>query len=113
MRGGRAVQEELGGVAGRLRGKNVHIVETEQCDAGIAGIPTWLGLKEKFSPAVMIHGGNFPHHLDTVTKSGRKRLEKYLAHEYALQDELRKYAAEQKRHLGGGRGGGAGAGGRP
>lgn len=87
----------LGGVAGRLRGKRVHIVETDSCDADIASIPSWLGLKKAFSPAVMIHGGDFPHHHDTVSDEGRQRLKRYLNHEYVLHEELRKYAAATQR----------------
>jgi hypothetical protein len=87
----------LGGVAERLKYKRLHIVETDTCNKDIARIPSWLGLKETFSPAVMIHGGDFPHHRDTVSSEGRARLKKYLAHEYALQDQLRQYAAAPQR----------------
>ena len=34
--------------------------------------------------------GDFPHHGDTISSEGRKRLQRHLAHEYALFGELQK-----------------------
>merc|ERR1711865_426852 len=38
-----------------------------------------------------VHVGHYPHHDDTVNDEGRARLRKYLAHEYALHEKLRRW----------------------
>ena len=82
----------LGGVLERLKGKDVYVIDTETCDAGIRGIPTWLGLNSTaFVMPPKVHVGHYPHHDDTVDDEGRARLRKYLAHEYALHEKLRRW----------------------
>ena len=82
----------LGGVLERLKDKDVYVIDTETCDAGIRGIPTWLGLNStEFVMPPKVHVGHYPHHDDTVNDEGRARLRKYLAHEYALHEKLRRW----------------------
>ena len=82
----------LGGVLERLKDKDVYVIDTETCDAGIRGIPTWLGLNStEFVMPPKVHVGHYPHHDDTVTDEGRTRLRKYLSHEYALHEKLRRW----------------------
>jgi hypothetical protein len=82
----------LGGVLERLKDKDVYVIDTETCDAGIRGIPAWLGLNSsQFEMPPRVHVGIYPHHDDGVSKDGRKRLRNHLAHEYALHDKLRRW----------------------
>ena len=80
----------LGGVLDRLKHKSVHLIQTETCDADMQAVPKWLGLSSSFERTEEKHTGSFPHHDDTVSPEGRKRLEKHLTHEYALLGELKK-----------------------
>lgn len=92
----------LGGVLDALEGKRIHLINTDHCTDDIADIPSWLGLTDKqgelnvFEDAPARHQGDFPHHLDEISDTGRERLTRHLAHEYALQQEIRKLADEQK-----------------
>jgi hypothetical protein len=77
----------LGGLLEQLKGKSVHVVNSETCDDDIAAIPRWLGQNASMA-AVEAHTGSFPHHEDTVSAEGRRRLRRHLAHEYAFISEL-------------------------
>lgn len=90
----------LGGVLELLKSKNIHLIHTEQCGKDIATIAKWLGLKgenSQFDPTPDKHQGDYPHHYDTLTATGRVRLQHHLRHEYALQAEIRKLAKNRNR----------------
>jgi hypothetical protein len=89
----------LGGLSSALMHKRIHLVETRSCDADIAKIPAWLGLKHPLIEQPPTHVGGFPHHLDKPSAEGMERLRRYLAHEYAFHDELKRLAKSQPFEL--------------
>lgn len=91
----------LGGVLNKLRNKSVHLIHTETCDADMQAVPKWLGLHTSFETSDEKHTGDFPHHTDTVSHEGRRRLQRHLKHEYALYGQLKKL---QGRHSVSGKG---------
>ena len=85
----------LGGLLDKLDGKSVTVVETSSCDADIRQLPSWLGLNASFAETPAFHTGSYPHHSDEISEAGREKLRRHLAHEYALQRELRELAGRR------------------
>jgi hypothetical protein len=86
----------IGGLLDTLRGKRVHLIHTETCDADVAAVPEWLGLDEWLSFGARTqskHTVTFPHKDDNVGAEGRRRLQRHLAPEYAMLAELRALAS--------------------
>lgn len=77
--------DALGIVPGR-----VHLVNAKTCDADIEAIPKWLRLTKWRSFGVGA-GTVLPHSGDAVSLTGRARLLRHLAHEYALLARLQTF----------------------
>lgn len=83
----------MGGLLNRLKDKAVHVINAETCEDDMQAVPKWLGMKEKQQKMFKLTervDGDFPHHGDAISSEGRKRLQRHLAHEYALFGELQK-----------------------